>query len=330
MQRLAICGWDERTAALVRAISRRTELRPVAIGDDRPAALVRARTATGLPCYQHLREMLRVAEYDAVLIGDTADREALLQLAAEHGSSILLRGDVANARTLRAAVDAVSTGAAGLKVIRPELNHAGFELLTSLTSGDAGWQPYLVQIDLSGAFGMDIGLNAGAGLVARLQPEAASQVVVSALHDRTDHPTTATIQIRHGSDALTMLTLHDYPDDYCRITVEARAARAKFTTRDGTSRLVLEPAGGVPERSELVDDDLLDLEAIRIGDAASRRADERLAPHEAALLSAIEGSLQTGFVTAVRDPGARGNLRMLRGGQLTTSPREGHLRLLGT
>ena len=329
MKRVAVCGWDQQTAALLRAIAQRTDLRPVAIGDDRPAALVRARTATGLPCYQHLREMLRAVDYDAVLIGEAADPEALLQLAAEHRASILLRGDVANARTLRAAADAVSAGAAGLNILRPELNHAGFDLLTGLTTGDAGWEPYLVQIDLSAALGMDVGLNAAAGLIARLQPEPASQVIASAVRDRTDLPTTASIQVRHGEHALTVLTLHGHPDDSCRIVIEAPTARAEFTNRTGTSALVLEPAGAVPERSELVDDDLLDLEALRLADPASRRLDERLAPHEAALLTAIDGSLHTGFVAPVRDPGARGNLRVLEGGQLTTSPRAGHLRVVG-
>ena len=50
MKQLAVCGWDEYTAALVDALAERADLRPVAIGDDRPAALVRARAATGLPC----------------------------------------------------------------------------------------------------------------------------------------------------------------------------------------------------------------------------------------------------------------------------------------
>ena len=330
MNRLAVCGWDQQTAGLIRAISLRTDLRPVAIGDDRPAALVRARTATGLPCYQHLREMLRAVEYDTVLIGDAPDREALLQLAAEQGAAILLRGDIANARTPRAAVDAVSLGAAGLNTIRPELNHAGFDLLTNLTIGGAGWEPNLVQIDLSAALGLDVGLNAGAALITRLQPEPASQLVVSSLRARTDLPATAVVQIRHGDTALSALTRHSHPDDDCRITIEATAGRAKFSHRGGNSKLVLEPAGGIAERSELVDDDLIDLEAIRIANPASRRVDERFAPHEAALLAAINGSMETGFISPVRDPGARGNLRVLEGGELTTSPREGHLRLLGT
>ena len=118
MKRLAVCGWDEQSAALLRAISLRTDLRVVAIGDDRPAALVRARAATGLPCYQHVREMLRAVDYDAVLIGDTADRETLLEIASERGASILLRGAVADGRTLRAAISSVGSGSDSLNIAR--------------------------------------------------------------------------------------------------------------------------------------------------------------------------------------------------------------------
>ncbi len=329
MKRLVVCGWDERSAALVRALALRTDLRAVAIGDDRPAALVRARAATGLPCYQHLREMLRAVDYDAVLIGDATDREALLELATERGASILLRGDVADARTLRSATDAVSAGTNALNVVRPELNHAGVDLLTSLAGGDADWAPNLVQIEVNDADGIDTAVHTAVALVARLQPESATQVVVATLRGPTDTVMSANIQIRHTERALTVVTVQDRLEEWWRISVQAPAGTAELVNRDGASTLTLEPTNGTAEQSDLVDDDLLDVEAIRLADPSSQRTDERFAPYEAALLTAVDGSINTGFVTPVREFSTRGNLRVLEGGQLTTAPREGHLRILG-
>lgn len=328
MKRLAVCGWDEQSAALLRALTLRSDLRAVAIGDDRPAALVRARAATGLPCYQHLREMLRAVDYDALLIGDAADREALLEIASERGAAIILRGDAADARALRAATDAVSAGVPSLTIARPELNHAGVDLLTSLTTGDADWTPDLVQIEVNDANGIDAAINTAVALTTRLQPEAATQVVVATLRGRTDSVMSANIQIRHAEHALSIVTVQDRLDEWWRIAVQAPAGTAELINRDGASTLTLEPANGTAEQSELVDDDLIDLEAMRLADPVSRRIDERLASHEAALLTAIEGSINTGFVAPVREHSARSNLRVLEGGQLTTSPRAGHLRIL--
>lgn len=329
MKRLVVCGWDEQSAALLRAISLRSDLRVVAIGDDRPAALVRARAATGLPCYQHLREMLRAVDYDVLLIGDAADREALLEIAAERGASILLRGDVADARSLRTATEAVSAGAEALNIVRPQLNHAGVDLLTSLASGDANWMPNLVQIEINDADGIAAAVQTAVALVARLQPDVATQVVAATLRGPTDTVMSSNIQIRHSERALTVVTAQDRLEEWWRISIQAPAGTAELVNRDGASTLTLEPTNGTAEQSDLVDDDLLDLEALRLADPASQRIDERFAPYEAALLAAIDGSINTGFVTPVRELNPRGNLRVLEGGELTTAPRAGHLRILG-
>jgi hypothetical protein len=330
MKRLAVCGWDEETAALLRAISLRSDLRATAIGDDRPAALVRARTATGLPCYQHLREMLRAVDYDAVLIGDAADREALLEIAGEHRARILLRGDVADAPTLRAASDAVAVGAGGLNVLRPELNRAGLDLLAGLTEGDADWLPELLQVEIAAPEGVPDALGTAAALVVRLQAKQATAVAATALHAPTDVATVSNVQIRHGHRAISTITARDAAEPEWRIALHARAGTACLVSHEGGTTLTIEPANAPARESDLLDGDLLDLEAQRAADPSSRREDERFAPHESALLAAIDSALNTGFVATVHDPGARGTLRVLEGGDLTTSRREGHLRLLGS
>jgi hypothetical protein len=217
-----------------------------------------------------------------------------------------------------------------MNVARPELNHAGVDLLASLTAGDADWAPELLQIEISDPSGIEVALNTAVALIARLQPESATQVVVAALRGPTDFMLAATAQIRHAEQALSTVTVQDHHEERWRISLQAAAGTAELTIREGTSMLTLEPADGEPQQSELDADDLLDLEAARIANPASRRTDERFAPYEASLLGAIEASMNTGFVVPVREPGPRGNLRILEGGDLTTSRREGHLRILGS
>ena len=327
MKQLAVCGWDEYTAALVDAFAERAGLRPVAIGDDRPASLVRARTATGLPCYQHLREMLRAADYDAVLIGTTVDRESLVELTAMKGAALLIRGDVANADTLNAAAAATIKTGNELHLVRPELQRSGIELLMNLVGTDPAWTPTLVAIELTAANGTRSALQSAAALALRLQGATATQAFISEAGYDGHEALLASVQIRHGKRALTTLLVRPGADEACRVTIEAPAGMAELVARDGNAVLDVFPLDGEPEHTVLTDEDLILAEASRIGGSGTR-IDELFAPHEAALLSAIEASLATGFVTPVQDPGTRGSLRVLEGGDHGTSRRRGHLHLI--
>lgn len=328
MKQLAVCGWDEYTAALVDALAERADLRPVAIGDDRPAALVRARAATGLPCYQHLREMLRAADYDAVLIGTTMDRESLVELTAMKGAALLIRGDVADADTLDAASAATIKTGSELHLVRPELQRSGIDLLMSLVGENPAWTPNLVAIELTAANGIRAALQGAAALALRLQGATATQAFITETGSNGHEALLASVQIRHGDDALTTLLVRPGSDEACRVTIEAPAGMAEFVARDGNAALDIFPANDEPTHTELSDEDLILAEAARLANSASNGIDEGFAPHEAALLHAIEASLATGFVTPVQDPGTRGSLRVLEGGNRGTSRRRGHLHLI--
>ena len=328
IKQLAVCGWDEYTAALVDALAERTDLRPVAIGDDRPASLVRARAATGLPCYQHLREMLRAADYDAVLIGTTVDRESLVELTAMKGAALLIRGDVANADTLSAAAAATIKTGNELHLVRPELQRSGIDLLMNLVGGNPAWTPTLVAIELTAANGTRAALQSAAALALRLQGATATQAFISEAGYNGHEALLASVQIRHGDRALTTLLVRPGSDEACRVTIETPAGMAELVARDGNAALDIFPLEGDHTHTEFTDEDLMLAESTRIANATGTRIDEVFAPHEAALLRAIESSLATGFVAPVQDPGTRGSLRILEGGDHTTSRRRGHLHLI--
>ena len=64
MEQLAVYGWSDATPALLETLREVAGFEAVAVGDERPAALVRARAATGLPGFQHVREMARKAAFE--------------------------------------------------------------------------------------------------------------------------------------------------------------------------------------------------------------------------------------------------------------------------
>lgn len=328
MKQLAVCGWDEYTAALVDALTERADLHLVAIGDDRPAALVRARAATGLPCYQHLREMLRAADYDAVLIGTTVDRESLVELTARKGAALLIRGDVANADTLDAAAAATIKSGNQLHLVRPELQRSGIDLLMNLVATEQSWTPSLVAIELTAANGTRAALQCAVALALRLQGATATQAFISETGSNGHEALLASVQIRHGDHALTTLLVRPGNDEACRVTIQAPAGMAELVARDSNATLDIFPADGDVQHTRLTDEDLFLAEATRVANTASNGIDEVFAPHEAALLHAIEASLTTGFVTPVQGPGTRSALRLLEGGDHGTSRRRGHLHLI--
>lgn len=100
---LAICGWTERTHALLEALEAHG-LVPVAVGDRSATALAAAAAALrGRPespaRYQHPREMLRRAGGNTVLL-DMADAAAEAAVLAQRGVSVLVTGDALEPETL--------------------------------------------------------------------------------------------------------------------------------------------------------------------------------------------------------------------------------------
>ena len=69
-----------------KALREQAQLETVAIGDQYPARLVRARTATRLACYQHPRQMARDQAFDALLLAAPEAAEEVTTTAAVRGA----------------------------------------------------------------------------------------------------------------------------------------------------------------------------------------------------------------------------------------------------
>jgi hypothetical protein len=92
MERLVVCGWEHDESALLQALREQAQLETVAVGDQYPARLVRARTATRLACYQHTRQMAHDQAFDALLLGAPDSAEEVATTAAVRGADLLLLG----------------------------------------------------------------------------------------------------------------------------------------------------------------------------------------------------------------------------------------------
>ncbi len=115
---LAVCGWTERTPALLRALEARSLL-PVAIGDPSAAALAAAAIALRgrfyVPArYQHPREMIRRGPGATVLI-DLPDAAMEAAAAARRGTAVLVAGDAIEPDTL----DMLARTGATASILRP-------------------------------------------------------------------------------------------------------------------------------------------------------------------------------------------------------------------
>ena len=84
---------------------------------------------------------------------------------------------------------------------------------------------------MSDASGVETAINTAASLVVRLQAEGATQVVVSVLRALTDIFTGASVQIRHGDRAISVITIQDRLDERWRISIQAPAGTAELVNR---------------------------------------------------------------------------------------------------
>ena len=320
MYRLAVCGWDERLPALLSHLEQRASLRPVAVGDSRPMRLASARGATGLPCYQHLLEMARVADYDAVLIETADEAAAVAQQAAARGADLLIRGDCMDAETLSAIAVAAVRHSVALVVLRPTLRRAGCSLLADLIASESAWQPQFVHLELRGDRTAVALLRDAVAATARLFQQTPTEASAAAA-GTGEEPDVLVAQLRFPGDALAVLIARPANTHSLRLTVTAPAGSAELESTDDETQLTITTAGGASTVSRLPHGDLDELEAIRV--AAVRRGDAvdaLLAHREAATLHAIEGSLAASQVRPVKDPTTRAALRVIEGGGHGSSP----------
>ena len=307
MQRLAVCGWDDDSPTLLQRLEQRAELRAVAVGARHTAELVRARSSTGLPCFQHVLEMLRVADYEAVLIDCDLHAGEIAELAAQRAATL---------------------HSVALVVLRPALRDRGYAFVTELVAADPRWQPSFVGLELSGDRPAEALLRDAVAAMTRLLPQTPFQLS-AAIAGPPDAPEAMVVQIRLPGGTLASLTARVAPVAKLSLAATSPAGSAELSSEGGEALVTLAARGAAPERSRLAIGDPLDQEAVRV--AAVRRGealDALLAPREAATLEAIEAALATGEVQPVHDPTPRASLRVLQGGGHRVDAPAGRLTLI--
>lgn len=328
MDRIAVFGWDEATRPQLEVLERVAGLRPIAVGDRRPAALVRARRATGLPCYQHVLEMLRAADYDAALINAATGGAQAVQAAAARGAALLVVGAHADAATLMEAAEAALRYRVPLTILRPRLRQAGLAFTLGLAAADARWRPRYLDLAIAGgvspgATGAAALLRDAVAIACALFGASPAQVVGSPLGDDVEEPSAIGVHLRYAGGGLASLHLRESTEDRLTLIIESDAGTLELAHAGAAATLTMTTPDGRRETSALVDGDTFALEAERARDAAGEPAMDVLrATHEGATLQAIELAVASGYVVPVQERSSRANLRLVEAGTAApTAPR---------
>lgn len=330
MHRLAVYGWDEHEARLLNALQHAAPFTLAAVGDARAAALVRARAATGGPCYQHPIEMFRHGRYDAALLAESAGAAQAAQAAAGGGAAILVAGDRADGATVAEAAEAALRARVPFAVLRPRLQQAGLAFLLDLAASDAGWRPRTLDISVassSDAIEAARDLVALAGRLVRLTPAAvAGTAVAGADEDRTF----ATAELRYADGRLASLRARSARTERISLFAECALGDLELTTDGAESTVTMTGHDGKRETAHLTDRDPFVLEAQRATRVLAGEASDALhAPRDGSVLLALEQAMDTGQVTRVEERSSRANLVLMSGQGGPTSTRSGHLHLVG-
>lgn len=328
MPRLVLCGWNDGTPELAAALELQG-LVPVAVGDRRPARLAQARERTGLPCYQHLREMARGVDYDAALIDCEADAVEMASAAAEQGADLVVTTRAAGAESLVAIEAAARRGGVALALVGPLTHAVDLEAARLLTMDEQRWAPALAHIELSDEGSCTALLRDAVAVATRLLPDTPTEALVSLPGDDIDGSLAAAVHLRYESRQLVTISVRGGGAPHTRLRIEGAAGRMELeATPEGRSATATLRSGGL-KRLELPSVAPATLETARIVRVLSREviSDAAVAVRAAATLSAVERSIETGLAAEVRG-GVRSQLRVLPGGATTRSPRTGRLELL--
>ena len=332
MNRLAVYGWDEDEPRLLLALQRDALFTLAAVGDRHASALVRARAATGRPCYQHALEMFRTARYDAALLASSEGAMQAAQAAASAGAAILLLGECADGATIVEASEAALRARVPFALMRPRLQQAGLTFLANLAASDAGWRPRFLDLTLSAPAGATELSRDAIALANRLMQTTPGSVTGAALgDDDLDGCDTLTAELRYPEVRLASLRARTAAVERVSLFAECPLGDLELHAEDGMATLTMSLRDGRRETSRLTDGDLFGAEAQRamrvIGGDAS---DALFAPRDGSTLLALERSILTGQVSLVEEHSSRANLVLIEGqAAATPSERLGHLRLVG-
>ncbi len=320
MRRLAVYGWTDSTAALLEALRDHARLQAVAIGDERPAALVRARSVTGLPGFQHVRQMARSADFDTILLGAGAHVAEVAEIAASRGADLLLLGALAESDALSRASLAAHRYNVSFAIARPWLRSPALQLVESRLSSTP---PELFLVEAAEPRAPVRTMRDLIAFTTRVMGARVLEVSATETGDSLEGaPLTAHLRLAGGRVALLSARMALAP------TFRALASSADHTlevrTREGHTSVEESLAGAPSEQlGPAIDSvhqlDLLRLEAARVVDEEQAERDADLAPGEGAILGAIERALAGAFAEQVEV--ALRPFQVLRGGRLTGSPR---------
>ncbi|MFN8638368.1 MAG: hypothetical protein U0360_02670 [Dehalococcoidia bacterium] len=315
MRTLAVYGWSDSTPALLEALRTRAELEAVAIGDERPAALARARTATGLAVFQHAREMARSARFDTLLLGAGEHAAEIAEVAAARGADLVAIGALASADVLSRASIAAHRFGVALTVLRPWLRDPALLEVGARLSFEP---PALLLIDAAEPRPPMRLLRDLVAVATRVVGAPAIEVSASTLEDDESAPLTA--HVRYASGRTVMLSARMALAPALRVlassperTLEARTISGCTVLEETPARSGVLPFAPVDRRAAV------HREAARAVVAAEAESDAGFAPAEAALLGAIEHALAGSFAEPVQL--APRPFQLLRGGRSVTGPR---------
>ena len=329
MHTLAVYGWDERESRLLNALQHAAPFRLAAVGDGRVAALVRARAATGSPCYQHALEMFRHTTYEAALLTTSHGAAQAAQSAAASGAAVFLVGDQADSATMIEAAEATLRARVPFAVLRPRLQQAGIAYLLNLAASDAGWRPRYLEISLAApADALEITRNAVA-MVDRMMQATPDSVVGTSIGDDQAERTIATAELRYQQGRIAALRMRGAAQERITLLADCPLGELELTTDGARSTITMSPRDGRRETSRLMDRDPFVLEAQRATRVMAGEATDALhAPRDGSVLLALERSMDTGQVALVEERSSRANLVLVESHGEPTSMRRGRLHLV--
>jgi hypothetical protein len=322
-RRLAILGWDDRVRPLLAPLEAYAGLCVAGVGDRGGTALVRARGATGAPCFQHPAEMLRRLDYDALLVASAEADAELAGTAAARGADLIALGDVLPGAALEAVATAAVRHGVALAIVRPLLRGAGFEAVADLLAETSPAE--LLSIEVHDQRPSQAILRDAVALALRTLQATPQRVTAAASGPAVEG---IAAQLRDAGGGLATLAAVSGPR-LLRVHASGEAGAIELEASAGGIELTEHSRDGATTTRRLDDADPATVEAEHVARALDGDAtDLRFAHREAAVLGALESALATGQTHRVAEPGVRATLQLLEGGGAAPTPRAGHLHVL--
>lgn len=318
---LAICGWTERTPALLESLEARG-LVPVAVGDRSAAALAAAAAAfrgrAGGPArYQHPREMLRRAGGNTVLL-DMTEAAAEAAVLAQRGAAVLVTGDALEPDTL----EMLARTGAIVSIVRP------LWWLAPVAAAIQAARPVSRLRHVTLTMGEDRPARAIAedlvSLAARITSERVESITATAYGPERGETDSVVTELRFAHGGAALLVAHSVPG------VHIQAGLSSFTTTieaegDSTGGTLTVTVAGRSTTTMLAEHDRT---ALALDDAMDELARGGTEPErlfeEAALLRAFGNALDGALSPEIRLP----RWDVLVGGGHQSAPRRDHLHLV--